>query len=76
MFILQFVLLMFGGETKLHITADDFGYCPQRNAGIINCFTSAGITDTSLLVNATYAEEAAQLGLENDLPMGKLLAYL
>lgn len=57
-------------QRKLHITADDFGYCPQRNAGIIECFQSGGITDTSLLVNANYAAEAAKLGLEHGLPMG------
>lgn len=54
----------------LFITADDFGYCPQRNIGIIDCFGSRGITDASLMVNATYAKEAADLGLKHGLPMG------
>ena len=61
-----------GDDIKLHITGDDFGYCPQRNAGMIDCYKLGGITDTSLMVNSIYSEEAAVLGKEHGLTMGKL----
>ena len=57
---------------KLFVTADDFGYCPNRNKGIIDCFLNGGITDTSLMVNANYTKQAAELGLKHKLPMGEL----
>lgn len=46
---------------KLVITGDDFGYCPRRNQGIVECFQAGGITNVSLLVNASAAKEAADL---------------
>ena len=57
---------------KLFVTADDFGYCPNRNKGIIDCFLNGGITDTSLMVNANYTKQAAGLGLKHKLPIGEL----
>ena len=57
---------------ELFVTADDFGYCPDRNKGIIDCFLNGGITDTSLMVNANYTKQAAELGLKYKLPIGEL----
>lgn len=45
----------------LVITGDDFGYCSQRNQGIVECFQAGGITTVSLLVNASATKEAADL---------------
>lgn len=56
---------------KLFITADDFGYCPERNRGIIDCFLKGGITDTSLMVNANYTQQAVEMGVQHKLPMGE-----
>lgn len=35
----------------LILTADDLGYCKERNKGIIECFQSGVLTHSSLLVN-------------------------
>lgn len=45
----------------LVVTGDDFGYCPRRNQGIVDCFQAGGISNVSLLVNASAAKEAAHL---------------
>ncbi|KAI3371850.1 hypothetical protein L3Q82_006682 [Scortum barcoo] len=45
----------------LVVTGDDFGYCPRRNQGIVDCFQAGGISNVSLLVNASAAKEAADL---------------
>lgn len=54
----------------LIINADDFGYCKQRNLGIIESFISGTITHASLLVNGSEAEHAANLAIEHNLPIG------
>lgn len=45
----------------LVVTGDDFGYCPRRNRGIVECFQAGGISNVSLLVNAAAAKEATGL---------------
>lgn len=45
----------------LVVTGDDFGYCPRRNHGIVECFQAGGIATVSLLVNASATREAADL---------------
>lgn len=45
----------------LVVTGDDFGYCPRRNRGIVECFQAGGIATVSLLVNASASKEAADL---------------
>lgn len=45
----------------LVVTGDDFGYCPRRNQGIVECFQAGGISNVSLLVNASASKEAADL---------------
>lgn len=53
------------------IVADDFGYCPNRNRAIVHAFRAGAITDTSLLVNANYADAAVTMASKCKLPMGK-----
>lgn len=48
-------------KVKLVVTGDDFGYCPRRNRGIVECFLKGGVSNVSLLVNATSAMDAAEL---------------
>lgn len=45
----------------LVVTGDDFGYCPRRNQGIVDCFQAGGISNVSLLVNGSAAKQAADL---------------
>ncbi|KAM8760979.1 carbohydrate deacetylase isoform 2-T2 [Acanthopagrus schlegelii] len=54
----------------LVVTGDDFGYCPRRNQGIVECFQAGGISNVSLLVNASAAKEAADLAKRHDIPIG------
>ncbi|XP_054880906.1 carbohydrate deacetylase isoform X2 [Poeciliopsis prolifica] len=52
------------------VTGDDFGYCPRRNQGIVECFLAGGISNVSLLVNASAAKEAAGLARRHKIPIG------
>uniref|UniRef100_A0A3B3VBU9 Carbohydrate deacetylase n=1 Tax=Poecilia latipinna TaxID=48699 RepID=A0A3B3VBU9_9TELE len=52
------------------VTGDDFGYCPRRNQGIVDCFLAGGISNVSLLVNASAAKEAADLAGRHKIPIG------
>lgn len=54
----------------LVVTGDDFGYCPRRNQGIVDCFLAGGISNVSLLVNAYAAKEAADLAKRHNIPIG------
>lgn len=54
----------------LVVTGDDFGYCPRRNQGIVDCFRAGGISNASLLVNASAAKEAADLAKRYNIPIG------
>ncbi|KAK5870548.1 hypothetical protein PBY51_003487 [Eleginops maclovinus] len=54
----------------LVVTGDDFGYCPRRNQGIVDCFKSGGISNVSMLVNGSAAKEAADLAQRHNIPMG------
>ncbi|KAF7200815.1 carbohydrate deacetylase-like [Nothobranchius furzeri] len=54
----------------LVITGDDFGYCPRRNQGIVDCFLAGGISNVSLLVNGSAAKEAADLAKRYQIPIG------
>ncbi|XP_041642927.1 carbohydrate deacetylase [Cheilinus undulatus] len=55
---------------KLVVTGDDFGYCPRRNQGIVDCFQAGGLSNVSLLVNAAAAKEAADLAKRHSIPIG------
>lgn len=48
-------------RVRLVVTADDFGYCPRRDEGIVEAFLAGTVTSVSLLVNGTAAESAAEL---------------
>ncbi|XP_074641541.1 carbohydrate deacetylase-like [Tubulanus polymorphus] len=56
---------------KFVINADDFGYCDERNRGIIDCFLhKKSITSASLLVNGQAAESAVAQAKKYNLPLG------
>uniref|UniRef100_A0A8C9KY87 Carbohydrate deacetylase n=1 Tax=Panthera tigris altaica TaxID=74533 RepID=A0A8C9KY87_PANTA len=42
---------MAGPRVRLVVTADDFGYCPRRDEGIVEAFLAGAVTSVSLLVN-------------------------
>jgi predicted glycoside hydrolase/deacetylase ChbG (UPF0249 family) len=54
----------------LIINADDFGYCAQRNAGIVEAFCQGVVSSVTLLVNASSTLEATDLALHHGIPMG------
>ncbi|XP_054629421.1 carbohydrate deacetylase [Dunckerocampus dactyliophorus] len=54
----------------LVVTGDDFGYCPKRNQGIVDCFLAGGISSVSLLVNASAAKQASDLAKRHSIPIG------
>lgn len=54
----------------LVVTGDDFGYCPRRNQGIVDCFQAGGISNVSLLVNGSAAKQAADLAKRHNIPIG------
>ncbi|XP_072289384.1 carbohydrate deacetylase isoform X2 [Eucyclogobius newberryi] len=55
---------------QLVVTGDDFGYCPRRNQGLVECFLSGGITTVSLLVNGSAAQQAVELAKRHNIPIG------
>lgn len=54
----------------LIINADDFGYCDQRNLGIVESFRNGVISSVTLLVNALKAPQAVQLSKQHEIPLG------
>lgn len=54
----------------LVINADDFGYCDQRNRGIVESFQSGVVSSATVLVNAVKASEAVQLSRQWGIPLG------
>ncbi|NWU02048.1 YDJC deacetylase, partial [Urocynchramus pylzowi] len=57
-------------QVKLIITGDDFGYCPRRNQGIVDCFLAGAVSNVSLLVNGSAAADAAKLARRYNIPIG------
>ncbi|XP_027507712.1 carbohydrate deacetylase isoform X2 [Corapipo altera] len=57
-------------QVKLIVTGDDFGYCPRRNQGIVDCFLAGAISNVSLLVNGSAAADAAKLARRYSIPIG------
>uniref|UniRef100_A0A8B9FJ89 Carbohydrate deacetylase n=1 Tax=Amazona collaria TaxID=241587 RepID=A0A8B9FJ89_9PSIT len=55
---------------KLIVTGDDFGYCPRRNQGIVDCFLAGAVSNVSLLVNGSAAADAAELARRYNIPIG------
>jgi predicted glycoside hydrolase/deacetylase ChbG (UPF0249 family) len=57
---------------RVVVNADDFGYCEERNLGIIRCFLGGVITNASFLVNTTkaLALSSAVLAQKYKLPLG------
>ncbi|KAM4706412.1 carbohydrate deacetylase isoform 2-T2 [Discoglossus pictus] len=57
-------------EIKLVVTGDDFGYCPRRDQGILECFHAKALGNVSLLVNGSSAATAAELAQRFNIPIG------
>uniref|UniRef100_A0A8B9IVM7 Carbohydrate deacetylase n=1 Tax=Amazona collaria TaxID=241587 RepID=A0A8B9IVM7_9PSIT len=57
-------------RVKLIVTGDDFGYCPRRNQGIVDCFLAGAVSNVSLLVNGSAAADAAELARRYNIPIG------
>ncbi|XP_030692160.1 carbohydrate deacetylase isoform X1 [Globicephala melas] len=57
-------------RVRLVVTADDFGYCPRRDEGIVEAFLAGAVTSVSLLVNGAAAERAAELARRHRIPTG------
>ncbi|XP_030741338.1 carbohydrate deacetylase isoform X2 [Echinops telfairi] len=57
-------------RVHLVITADDFGYCPRRDEGIVEAFLVGAVTSVSLLVNGVATESAAELARRHSIPTG------
>ncbi|XP_062445907.1 carbohydrate deacetylase [Rhea pennata] len=57
-------------QVKLIVTGDDFGYCPRRNQGIVECFLAGAVSNVSLLVNGSAAAAAAELAKRYNIPIG------
>lgn len=55
---------------KLIVTGDDFGYCPKRNQGIVECFLAGAVSNASLLVNGSAVSNAVQLAKRHRIPIG------
>nr|XP_056715180.1 carbohydrate deacetylase [Euleptes europaea] len=55
---------------KLIVTGDDFGYCPRRNQGIVECFLAGAVSNVSLLVNGSAVSDAVQLARRYHIPIG------
>ncbi|XP_005281146.2 carbohydrate deacetylase [Chrysemys picta bellii] len=61
---------MLQARVKLIVTGDDFGYCPRRNQGIVECFLAGAVSNVSLMVNGSAAPAAAQLARRHNIPIG------
>ncbi|CAI9157422.1 unnamed protein product [Rangifer tarandus platyrhynchus] len=57
-------------RVRLVVTADDFGYCPRRDEGIVEAFLAGAVTSVSLLVNGSAAGSAAELARRHRIPTG------
>ncbi|XP_028336009.1 carbohydrate deacetylase isoform X4 [Physeter macrocephalus] len=57
-------------RVRLVVTADDFGYCPRRDEGIVEAFLAGAVTSVSLLVNGAASESAAELARRHRIPTG------
>ncbi len=56
---------------QLIINADDFGYCHERNRGIVECFQQEAISHATILVNfGDSSKEAIRLANEHSIPVG------
>ncbi len=54
----------------LIVNADDFGFSLEVTKGVIEAFTNGIVTDTSILINSPYAEQALASAKEVGLPVG------
>ncbi|KAG8455913.1 hypothetical protein GDO86_001924 [Hymenochirus boettgeri] len=55
---------------KLLVTGDDFGYCQQRDKGIVECFHANTLSNVSLIINGSSAANAVSLAKRYNIPIG------
>lgn len=55
---------------QLVVNADDFGYCDQRNRGIVESFQDGVVSSASLLANAVKASDGVKLSRHYGIPLG------
>jgi len=56
---------------QLIVNADDFGFTPGVNAGILRAFSAGILTSTTIMANGPAFEDAVELALKNpSLPVG------
>ena len=60
---------------RLIVNADDFGYSPSVNKGIIEAHLYGIVTSTSVMVDSIAAEEAKELNTYTDLGVGLHFVY-
>ena len=52
---------------KLIVNADDFGKTQESNLGVLKAFQKGYCSQTSIIVNTNYFDEAVQFAKENNL---------
>ena len=62
--------LCFDPQNKIIINADDFGWCCERDKGILELFEKGCITSTTVLINGPNAINALKEAKRIGLPVG------
>jgi len=62
-------------KLELVINGDDFGYCDERNKGILECFKEGLVKDTSLLINGPGSPGAVSFTKIYNIPVGLHLNF-
>uniref|UniRef100_A0A8C9PG86 Carbohydrate deacetylase n=1 Tax=Spermophilus dauricus TaxID=99837 RepID=A0A8C9PG86_SPEDA len=62
---------MAGPRVRLVVTADDFGYCPRRDEGIVEAFLAGTVTSVSLLAAELARRHSIPTGLHANLSEGR-----
>jgi len=57
-------------QLKLIITADDFGYCPQRNKAIKDLYVDGKISRATVIMNGRFLHHASSLTMQHGIPVG------
>lgn len=57
-------------KKKLIINADDFGWCEERDSGIIDLYQNKKISSISVLINGPNAQKSLQNAIKYNIPIG------
>ncbi len=61
---------MIAETMKLIVNADDYGYCPERNKGILDLFKSGSITSSTILITMEGIEESVSQAKKDGIKLG------